>query len=71
MTLYEKLIAENYRHCDICNKETLNPSHGWGYQYDRLVCANSDCQAEITFSTTTIMEDKSIEKKLETLRNFM
>ena len=57
MTLFEKLIKEHYKHCDICNKETLNPYHGWGYEYDRFICSNRDCGSEITFSTSTISEE--------------
>ena len=56
MTLFEKLIKENYKLCDICKEETLTPMYGMGWDYDKLICLNKDCDSEIQFSTSTICE---------------
>lgn len=53
MNQFEKSIQEPVI-CDICG-EVMHPMFGFGFDYDRIVCSNRDCEAEITYPTSTSM----------------
>lgn len=48
---FQKMLSKKVT-CDICG-EVMLPMYGGGWDNDRLVCAARDCQAEITFPTST------------------
>lgn len=51
MNQFEKAI-EHKVFCDICG-EIMHPVYGCGWDNDRILCANSDCDAEIIYPTST------------------
>jgi hypothetical protein len=44
--------------CGICGSQ-MWPMHGGGWDYDRIVCPERDCGAEIMFETTTEPEGEN------------
>ena len=51
MTQFEKAIKGKVK-CDICGGLML-PMYGGGWDNDRIVCTDRDCQAEIEYPTST------------------
>jgi len=56
MTQFEKAIAAGPVTCDICG-EVMHPMYGGGWDYDRIVCADRNCGAEIEYPTSTPVEE--------------
>jgi hypothetical protein len=55
MNTFQRLIKEEIK-CDICVGETMIGLYGGGWDNDRLICGDKDCQAEIEFPTSTECE---------------
>ena len=51
VTQFEQVLGKVIK-CDICG-EVMHPMYGCGWDNDRLVCANKDCNAEIVYPTST------------------
>ena len=51
VTQFEQVLGKVIK-CDICG-EVMNPMYGCGWDNDRLLCANKDCNAEIVYPTST------------------
>ena len=54
MSIFERIAKENLP-CEICGKPTIALA-GAGWEHDRIVCSDRDCEAEIVFPTTTTKE---------------
>lgn len=52
MNQFEKAIKKGPVKCDICGG-TMHAMYGAGFDNDRIVCAERDCQAEIEYPTST------------------
>jgi len=48
--------------CDICGQK-MYPIHGGGWDYDRMICPDRGCGAEIVYPSTTVVKDDSNKKK--------
>lgn len=66
MTQFEKIIKNEIK-CDICG-EIMHPVYGGGWENDRVLCANRECQAEIVYPTSTevpkVINNKQCRKNL-------
>jgi hypothetical protein len=51
MTQFKKATKSTIA-CDICG-EIMHPMYGCGWDNDRMVCANRECNAEIVYPTST------------------
>ena len=53
VTAFERIIAAMPEiKCDICGADMV-ALHGGGFDNDRIYCPARDCEAEITFPTST------------------
>jgi hypothetical protein len=52
MNQFEIAIGQEKIVCDICGG-VMHPMYGCGWDYDRIICAERDCGAEIVYPTTT------------------
>jgi len=52
MNQFERAIQQKEIRCDICGGIML-PMYGCGWDYDRIICAERECHAEIQYPTTT------------------
>ena len=59
MTHFEKAISEPVI-CDICGG-VMHAMYGAGFDNDRIVCADRDCGAEITFPTSTELPEEEMK----------
>lgn len=59
MTQFEIMKDKEVR-CDICGGLML-PMWGGGWENDRMVCSDRECEAEIVFPTSTPIEDEEVE----------
>lgn len=54
-----QLILESKPICGICGSEML-AMYGCGWDYDRVICSERDCGAEIMFETTTPLKEADL-----------